>query len=71
MREKRKSFTSHAKVFFPPFENLLPPPPIKIPLSRLLRLTKYQSPTKQQFSSDNPIKTEFLAVVIVPVPFLF
>ena len=28
-------------------------------------------PTKQQFSSYNPIKTAFLAVFIVPAPFLF
>ena len=28
-------------------------------------------PTTQQFSSYNPIKTEFLAVVNAPAPFLF
>ena len=28
-------------------------------------------PNKQQFSSYNPIKTAFLAVFIVPAPFLF
>ena len=41
-----------------------PPPPRKIPL------TKSQSspPCKQQFSSYNPIKTVFLAVVIAPDP---
>ena len=29
------------------------------------------APTKQQFSSHNPIKTAFLAVVNAPAPFLF
>ena len=29
------------------------------------------TPTKQQFSSYNPIKTAFLAVVITLAPFLF
>ena len=32
---------------------------------------KVDPPTKQQFSRYNPIKTRFLAVVIVPAPFLF
>ena len=38
---------------------LSPPPKVNSP------------PTKQQFSSYNPIKTAFLAVVIAPAPFLF
>ena len=52
-----------------------------IPPSRLPHPTKLSfppptpqksiPPTKQQFSSFNPIKTTFLAVVIVPAPFLF
>ena len=29
------------------------------------------TPTKLQFSIYNPLKTAFLAVAIVPVPFLF
>ena len=33
--------------------------------------TKSHIPTKQQFSSYNPLKTAFLAVVIAPDPFLF
>ena len=37
---------------------------ILLPLSQL-------SPTKQKFSSYNPIKASFLAVIHAPVPFLF
>ena len=37
----------------------------------MLAPTKFLSPTKQQFSCYNPIKTSFLAVVIAPVPFSF
>ena len=50
-----------------PAENLLiPPPPRTIPPP-----SNVNPSTKQQFSSYNPIKTAFLAVVIVPAPFLF
>ena len=38
----------------------------KFPHRRLRRLT-----SKQQFTSNNPIKTAFLAVVIALAPFLF
>ena len=42
-------------------------------LNLYLPLTHQNSipPTKQQFSGYNPIKTAFLAVVIVSGPFLF
>ena len=52
-----------------------PPPPRKTSPSRLPPPTtksQFRPPhTKQQFSSYNPIKTLFLAVVIAPAPFLF
>ena len=51
----------------PPSENCLSPPPRKTPPTKFL----FPPPTKQQFSSYNPIKTAFLAVFIVPAPFLF
>ena len=56
------------------------PPPRKITLPPVDSLsTKFlcsaattsHTPTKQQFSSYNPIKTAFLDVVIAPAPFLF
>ena len=71
----------------PPAKNLLlpaspAPPPLpaarKIPSTvdspnqNFIPPTKSQPPpTKQQFSSCNPIKTAFLALVIAPAPFLF
>ena len=45
----------------PPSNQILSPPPPKVNFS----------PTKQQFSSYNPIKTVFLAAAIAPTPFLF
>ena len=60
------------------------PPPRSLPAPRTIPHTKFlpyppplpppkvnSSPTKQQLSSYNPTKTAFLAVVIVPAPFLF
>ena len=44
----------------------LPPPGKMIPPS-----PNFYSPTKQQFSCYNPIKTSFLAVVVAPVLFPF
>ena len=62
----------------PQAENLLIPPTRRIPPSRfspyqiyILPLPKVNPLTKQQFSSYNPIKTVFLAVVTAPAPFLF
>ena len=53
----------------PPAKNLLIPPHLeKFPHSRL---TPPPKTTKQQFSSYNPIKTAFLAVVNALAPFLF
>ena len=40
---------------------ILPPPNVNLP----------PPPLTKQFSSYTPIKTAFLAVVIVPTPFLF
>ena len=66
---------AHHRVFHtgespPPAENLLIPPEEK-----LAPLNFYHPPpplpTKQQFSSYNPIKTTFLAVVIAPLSILF
>ena len=52
---------AHQKICsFPRLEKSLSPPSTKFLLP----------PTKQQFSSFNPIKTAFLAVVIGPAPFL-
>ena len=53
---------------FPPFSRL----PLLPPTNFYSLSTKNQfSPTKQQFSSYNPIKAAFLAVVTAPAPFLF
>ena len=52
---------------------LIPSFPGKIPPTKFL-FPSYQrliSPTTEQFSCYNPIKTSFLAVVIAPIPFLF
>ena len=43
----------------------------KIPLSRLPPPKDNPPTTKQQFSSCNPTKTAFLAVIIAPASFLF
>ena len=46
-------------------------PPLDFPHQFLSPLPKVDPPTKQQFSRYNPIKTGFLAVVIVTALFLF
>ena len=58
--------------FPPPAKNLLtpPPPPRKLPPLPKVNLPP-PPPLTKQFSSYIPIKTAFLAVVIVPTPFLF
>ena len=62
---------AHHRVFHtgespPPAENLLIPPEEK--LAPLNFYPPPPLPTKQQFSSYNPIKTTFLAVGIAPAP---
>ena len=57
---------------FPTIGKFAPPPlPKKFPPVDSSAPPNINPPTKQQFSSYNPIKTEFLAVVIVLAPFLF
>ena len=80
MREKRRGFTSSQCTGFSLLggmgespqlcKSLRIPPPRKIPHPPTYHIF-IPPPTKQQFSSYNPIKTAFLAVAIAPAPSLF
>ena len=57
--------------YSPPPRKITPPLVDSLSTKLFPAATKSHTPTKQQFSSYNPIKTAFLAVVIAPAPFLF
>ena len=65
-------YNSQRFAYSPPPRKITPPPVDSLSTKFLFSAaTKSHTPTKQQFSSYNPIKTAFLAVVIAPAPFLF
>ena len=65
-------YNSQRFAYSPPPRKITPPPVDSLSTKFLFpAATKSHTPTKQQFSSYNPIKTAFLAVVIAPAPFLF
>ena len=61
------------KFAYSPLPRKITLPPVDSVSTKFLfsAATKSHTPTKQQFSNYNPIKTAFLAVVIASAPFLF
>ena len=65
-------YNSQRFAYSPPPRKITPPPVDSLSTKFLCSAaTTSHTPTKQQFSSYNPIKTAFLDVVIAPAPFLF